>query len=394
MHPSRLPTSTISAGSKGRSQGDEFQTANKRAEPSKRPPSPLTEKKLEQLPGYRLHRFAAGSPGNSDGNFTHSEIRSMQSIEHPHIASRSSKIKIINEAANIIESMPADKPVTVVSMGSGALLTEHLIHDQLTEERKENVKWRCIDTNYAKSTANAEQFKIAAAARSEFGQDKKDARAFSTADTYLSKTENGQKLVDIDKKGSVLILSIDPPTPLPDSLSGVSEETKEAGFFLVGKIVPKEEIKKANMVLLTLANNTPEEAAALKKYDAVFSDRCNFSNAAVKCYLDKNGELKLDFAGGIPEEIKPFLSKNLSFLMSKSASNKMPIENIYDAVNACAKQINEQPNYPFIALSTLFNEYQRGVDSLIEKVADATGDVSVATLINSQPEVKTIKSAD
>ena len=237
---------------------------------------------------------------NEDGGFTYSILGKMSSTEHPVIASRSSKIKLINAAAEAINNAPSDKPVTIVSVGSSNLLPEQLIHNQLADDKKSNIRWRCIDPGYARSLTTAEGFNIAKEARLEFGRGKGDARAFSTSSAYLSKTENGIRLIDADKKGSIVVLSIDPPTILPGQLERIPPSLREKGFALQGKVLPEEDLKKANMILITLANNDATGVEMLNaSYSSDTSDTSDtsYTTTTIKCHPDKDGKYEFVFGG-------------------------------------------------------------------------------------------------
>jgi len=73
------------------------------------------------MPGYSRRQAPLGSIDNKDGQFTYSNLEDLETTEHSTLASRSSKVQMVNMAADTINAFSPGRPVTFISVGSGHL---------------------------------------------------------------------------------------------------------------------------------------------------------------------------------------------------------------------------------------------------------------------------------
>lgn len=86
-------------------------------------------------------------------------------VEHMDVAALNYHIEFINTLIDKIHLTTPIKetPVTIIFLGSNALLTEFYIHQQLHKAGYKDISWRFIDTVYkGYSHAFFEQFKVEA----------------------------------------------------------------------------------------------------------------------------------------------------------------------------------------------------------------------------------------
>lgn len=169
-----------------------------------------------------------------------------------NIDSIEARIEVINQVTLWVckhHQKTPDSHLTFISMGAGALLMEHLVHQQITKSGipDEKITWRCIDINYSKENPQPPGcFNAYADARNQFKQDK-NVRYFTTATAYLDKkTTDGQQLSAMDKNnGVVVVLEFNPPTSFtgaPSGPSGLTDRYTPSGSPC--------KIEKANSVFL------------------------------------------------------------------------------------------------------------------------------------------------
>ncbi len=151
----------------------------------------------------------------------------LQWKSHPQIASDESRVHTINNVLNWVhQSFDPDQaiPLTLISIGSGNLLMEQMIHLNLVKMGvpEQYIRWYCIDTSYRKDLdKNTGMFESFRKSRESFSEnkDKDYARYYSTVNAYLSKSIGSGKLcVQARANTHILLLTFDPPTPLQGSL--------------------------------------------------------------------------------------------------------------------------------------------------------------------------------
>lgn len=151
----------------------------------------------------------------------------LQWKSHPQIASDESRLRTINNVLNWVhQSFDPDQPIplTLISIGAGNLLMEQMIHLNLVEMGvpEQYIRWCCIDTSYRKDLdKNSGMFKSYKKSRESFSEnkDQDNARYFSTVNDYLSEsTDSGKLCVQARANTHILLLTLDPPTPLQGSI--------------------------------------------------------------------------------------------------------------------------------------------------------------------------------
>ncbi|WP_067515643.1 hypothetical protein [Endozoicomonas ascidiicola] len=151
----------------------------------------------------------------------------LQWKSHPQIASNESRLHTINNVLNWVhQSFDPDQaiPLTLISIGAGNLLMEQMIHLNLVEMGvpEQYIRWCCIDTSYRKDLdKNNGMFESYKKSRKNFSEnkDKDYARYFSTVNAYLSKSTDAGKLCAQARANThILLLTLDPPTPLQGSV--------------------------------------------------------------------------------------------------------------------------------------------------------------------------------
>ncbi|QWA13665.1 hypothetical protein GTU79_14495 [Sodalis ligni] len=176
----------------------------------------------------------------------HRYMKHFSWVENEH-SSLNGRIEYINKTiAYIMKSIPLrESPVTLVSLGSGGLLTEWFIHQQLHKAGYRQLDWRVIDLDYQNGGYELcrKDFKV------EAGND--NVKAFTTEQTYLSKSIGHGLLADIDKnQGPVVVLNISPPRAIADSSSAAVYDPD--CMLIRGR--PVEKAEKANGIYLLMAS--------------------------------------------------------------------------------------------------------------------------------------------
>lgn len=138
-------------------------------------------------------------------------------LEDERSASLNARISYINGLVRKVQDLqfPTQQPLTLISLGSGGLLMERYIDDQLKAAGYHQLRWRCIDLSYARSQDNLEnqhyQERLAAFQASTLSA----LEDYPTEQAYLhSGPEHSIRSVLDRAAGPVILLSIHPPGPL------------------------------------------------------------------------------------------------------------------------------------------------------------------------------------
>jgi hypothetical protein len=360
--------------------------------PPSRPPSPLTVAKLLRKPGYHSTRPPKGALDNIDGHFTYSNIGELVSTEHPILASRSSKIQMINEVADTINRLPDNKPITIISLGSGYLAPEQLLHEQLTTAKHQVVRWRLIDPVYAPS-GNKLRSEKSLKVRQQFGTGKKDARAFTSTQVYLTKIEKGRLLSDADKKGSVIVLTIDPPTALPSHEAELQKMfPNDIGNLIktCGRAVREDEINKANVILLNFCDK--KDKVILTQLDNLAENlehgSSSLSSTAMKCFPRKDGAYGFIVGPNLPAPVAGYVKQSIQ-LGSVNLPQGTAMEKLNALIAPCLNEINAETH--FSVRKHFLNDFDRSLETLLEHFAQAEGSLAYAKLEKSVPDIVTLK---
>lgn len=111
-----------------------------------------------------------------------------------------------------------DKPITLISLGSGGLLTESFINEKIKNSGYKDISWRIIEPDYQNNG-----YKLC---REEVKKRVNDnIVAFTTEQKYLNKSLGHSVLAENDKnRGTVVVLAIDPPAILSAESAKVSHD--------------------------------------------------------------------------------------------------------------------------------------------------------------------------
>lgn len=201
-------------------------------------------------------------------------------FENDKIASLDERITFINKVTDeIFHTIPSkDMLITLISLGSGGLLTEAYIHQQLKQAGYKHIAWRMIDVFYSD--------KIFQKALKQFRTVVEDnCRAFTTEQAYFNKAIGQGSLVEDDKiRGEIIVLSINPPTLLEDP---AGQQSGSAGTLLFAGM-PQSDHSKANAIFLLLANEK-DKSVLDQRMEHLSNGKTIAWSYGLKCYLDNNG---------------------------------------------------------------------------------------------------------
>jgi hypothetical protein len=336
--------------------------------------SPLTQQKLEDMPGHLIWTPAAGGSANADGQFAYRMVGDLKFPVHPSICSLESRMRYINAVADFHNAKPESERTTVLSIGAGQLLTEELIHLQQHPSAQSRTKWRPVDTKYANN--------IAVSARKQFRQDGKDVRVFATVESYLLHPESNELLKAVRDNGeAVTILLCDPPTVTPEDRS---KPAPAGGITLHGQPLAERDVKKANEVIMYFEAKTPDGRARLASFASTVSTSQVTSTMIVKCWPDASGAPQFEIGGDIAmfgSMIKPMVSARMQ--MQSASADKLPIEKLYAGVSTFVSELNAQSQSRLCATCMPFSDFNRSMARLEAHFASVGQRVTVARLENS-----------
>lgn len=223
---------------------------------------------------------------NEGMNFRHMGMLSW--FENQDIASLKERVNFINNLTfEVVKNYPfKDKPITLISLGSGGLLMESFIHKSLNDNGYMDINWRVIDIGYLNNG-----FELC---RKEFKENTDGkVKAFTTEQTYLKKQIDGKSLAEHDKSnGFTVMLSIDPPTALS------SEKKHEVDCMMVrGR--PVDDIQKANAIYLLVTDKQYKDVLyeipnALSGGDSVIA-----TDSVLKCWININDSYEVCYSPSV-----------------------------------------------------------------------------------------------
>lgn len=277
---------------------------------------------------------------NNDATLDHVSLSNLSWNSHPVAASNESRLIAINHVLDWIYSHYSNfsnRKLTLVSLGSGCLLMEHLIYQSLLEMGipKDKIQWRCIDPCYLQAMApDPVNFYDNKKARDQFKTDK-HVRYFSTAKTYLNKTIDSQSLPTVDREqGTVVILAFNPPSVLDEKSSHI----KEADFIIGSKC----DLEKANSIYLLLGG-AKDQAQLNEAIDQISPGKIISieRSPALKAYINHSGQLTLQTNNALKltlndssfSKIKPTVTR----YFDEPDSGKSDIHRTFDALNKLAE---------------------------------------------------------
>jgi hypothetical protein len=374
----RIPPSVQAAASGSRTADTDT--------PSGQAPRPLNSRKLAQMPG--LKTVQAGD------ELRVTSLRGMKFIENPRLPGEFKTIDFINQVAERVNAMLVDRPITLISLGAGLLLLEHLIHAQLSEEHQKATRWRVIDPDYSPSIAAFANrkgvFKELETARIEFGR-QKSARPFSTSSAYLAKVENGQKMSELDKtQGPVMIMSANPPTikMSPEERRNIENDT----LLIRGFAIPSAELQKANVVLLSYQQRKKSGAASAENVgESLKGGKALIIDAVMKCFVDTSGEFRFEPSPHEPSK-KLFEAAEITIQRSKGLPGNQgatPFENLLKSAHGFVNYYHRKQQHSEMSISVI-SDYDRSMSELQEHFSSSKRDVVFASLKDNQVELKDI----
>lgn len=208
-------------------------------------------------------------------------------IEHAELSALGARVEFINRLCDhvIDAGVARDQPLTLVSLGSGGLLTEALIHDQLQAAGYTDIRWRTIDLSYRDDGGRA-------ARRAFMERVNGKVAAFTTEQAYLNKVVEGERLALADRAaGTTIVLCINPPA-WPDMLGALEPDaTGEGAIGVRGGIV--DDVTKANAVAMYIGVTLKELRPALGRMCL----RTMWTNCLVRLYIDR-ATVMIDTAPG------------------------------------------------------------------------------------------------
>lgn len=219
-------------------------------------------------------------------------------VENEHVASLNGRIDFINKmTSSIVETIPLrDTPITFISLGSGGLLTEFFINEQLKNSGYKDLNWRVIDPNYQNN--GYEQ------CRKEFKErvGNNNVMAFTTEQTYLKKSLGHSGLAQNDKnRGATVVLSIDPPT----ALSGSSSEVSYNPDCMILKGRPVEDVSKANGIYLLVTKTNYKDMLHQIPHALSEGRQLVALDCGLKCSINNQGNCEVNFS---PSETGSFIN--------------------------------------------------------------------------------------
>ncbi|CAG9172771.1 hypothetical protein CURE108131_22655 [Cupriavidus respiraculi] len=208
-------------------------------------------------------------------------------IEHAELASLEARVEFINRLCDRVEEVVIERgrPLTLVSLGPGGLLTEALIHDQLQQAGYTDIRWRIIDLNYMDGGFRAPRLAFA----QRVGE---KVAAFTTEQAYLNKEVGGDRLAMRDRAaGTSIILCIDPPSS-PGMLARIAPDASGGTVIGVrGRVM--QDVTKANAVALYIGLTPQQTQEALS---GMYRQIC-WTNGLLRLYIE-GGNIAVDAADG------------------------------------------------------------------------------------------------
>ncbi|HHX8750048.1 TPA: hypothetical protein ACVPFL_002215 [Morganella morganii] len=297
-------------------------------------------------------------------------------VEYEHVASLHDRIDFINKVTSYIaDTIPLqDTPITLISLGSGGLLTESFIDEQLKNSGYKDLNWRVIDPNYQNNGY--------AQCRKEFKQRvNNNIRAFTTEQAYLNKSLGHYGLAENDKNhGATVILSIFPPTALAE----ISYDPD--CMVLKGRSV--EDVSKANGIYLFVV--PPDYKEMLDKVPHVLSeeDQLIVLDCALKCSINKQGNYEINVSPSengrfINNGTKPYLD-SLS-KMSNLTQKKIELSHVDKAFD---KYIEELNNSDRIGMKFFVSDYDISIVKLHDYFIDSNNKTLFASFDKNETSFK------
>ncbi|NRO99593.1 hypothetical protein GWC77_27435 [Paraburkholderia sp. NMBU_R16] len=312
----------------------------------------MSTDRLARTSGFEL--ITTPAQAGRPAQISQARINALSFEVHPTIASYEGRIAFINRVAAEINSLSADLPITVLSLGSGRLLTEHLIHERLLKDKQRAVRWRCIDPMYASRRDNALE------ARRQFSAQKTNHFTFPSSTAYLGK----ESVFKQDRTGYVVILIADPPALRPEEESLLTPALRSSGMLIRGRSVP--DIEECNTILVSMLNPGRQSEEHAQRTDASMRNgNLVFTNSSVKCQISISGRYIFQ-ACRSEEAVAEALSK-FAALEARQNSNRSSMTELNKIVDSFVREFNKDPTSKQVATKVVYSDYDRSVQELRQK---------------------------
>jgi hypothetical protein len=283
-------------------------------------------------------------------------------LEDSEFASHESRVYFIDQTVNHVKAnIPSRETlITIVSLGSGYLLTEFYIINLLNDLGYKNIETRIIDTAYKNDGCKRciKEFKE---------KTNSNVRAFTTEQAYL----NSDFAENDKKRGAIVILSIYPPRQIDPSI----KEKRPDCMSL--KVMSVDKIQGANGICLIFGrtNEKIKLYKILKNLSAGEQD-C-IINFALTCSINKQGGYEISFSPSergkfINDGVKPYLES----LTRESNSKKINLSDIEKVLEEYLKDLKSQG---VAGIKFYFSEYDKSIIKLHDYFDDGNGQTLFAS---------------
>lgn len=178
---------------------------------------------------------------NLDDPLLGSRMGSLSLVGDAPIAALKARVEFADKLIGFIvdKQWSAKRPITLVSYGAGALLTEHMVHEGLLKKGFSQLRWRLIDTAYVNGGLYEH--------RANFSHGKADVRFFTTEAAYFGEKAGQCRIADADKtEGAAIIMVIEPQA----SMQAFPDLNDANPDYMRIKCIPIPDIKKSNCIYL------------------------------------------------------------------------------------------------------------------------------------------------
>lgn len=296
--------------------------------------------------------------------------------EYEHLASLHDRIDFINKVTSYItDKIPLrDTPITLISLGSGGLLTESFIDEQLKNSGYKDLNWRVIDPDYQNNGY--------AQCRNEFKQRvNNNVMAFTTEQAYLNESPGHYGLAENDKNhGATVILSIFPPTVLPEI------SCDPDSMVLKGRSV--EDVSEANGIYLFVV--PPNYKEMLDQIPLVLSEGSQLIvlNCALKCLINKQGNYEINVS---PSETGRFINNGTKPYLDSLSKTSNPTQKKIELShigNAFDKYIEKLNNRDQLGMKFFISDYDVSIAKLQDYFIESNNKTLFASFDKNETSLK------
>lgn len=265
----------------------------------------------------------------------------------PGQASTNARIDFIKELAVRISqhNCGPNQPITLISLGSGGLLTEYYIHKYLVDEGYRDLHWRFIDVEYGK------QDFMPCIGNFQVETNASHVRKFISEQDYFNEVEGGNELAKEDRRlGLTVVLSINGPNEIdlyqPDVLPPGQ---------LLFRIKNVEDIERANSLFIFISNKS--FSSKVDKNIKLIGEGNEIINCdnCLRCSINHLGAVEITFC---PSALGLTLNKFFSsYLTDRQNSGQSPdlighsfkLKNLQHWVNERIEQLAKEEEDFYLA---------------------------------------------